>query len=114
MQLKVIYIDDEADLCELFVENFASDQISVNAFASVNEGVEAIKRNRPDLVVLDYRLPGITGVEVAKQLDPLIPKVLVSGDTDIEAGLGFVRTFQKPFNFEELSAFINSLTTLAP
>jgi len=108
MLLKIIYIDDEPDLCEVFEDNFATDEIEVSAYSDVSLGLSSIQSDTPDLLFLDYRLPNTTGDELAKQVSSNIPKALITGDLDVKLNSSFVRIFSKPFNFAEMERFIQS------
>jgi DNA-binding NtrC family response regulator len=104
--LKVIYLDDEADLGGVFTEIFSRNEISVQAVSSVDKGISLIQATSPDLVFIDFRLPGTTGVEVAKKLDPKLKKVLVTGDPHAaDEGL-FIKVFPKPYPLNEIRDFL--------
>jgi DNA-binding response OmpR family regulator len=108
MQLRVIYLDDEPALCEMFVDSFASPIVSIQTFTDPEAAVTAINESKPDLVFLDYRLPETTGQDVATRLNPDIPKVLLTGDLSVNTGNCFITTFHKPFDFREMEALIQS------
>lgn len=103
---KVIYLDDEADLAEVFCEIFSRDEISVQAVSVVDKGISLIQATSPDLVFIDFRLPGTTGVEVAKKLDPNLKKVLVTGDPHASDEGLFIKVFPKPFPLNEVREFL--------
>lgn len=100
MRLKVYYLDDEQDLVEAFGDVFSDEFVEVSTFVRPDDLVLAARAARPDLVFLDYRLPGTTGPEVAKRLDPDIPKVLVTGDLATEESDGFVASLEKPVKLD--------------
>ena len=106
MPLKIVYLDDEPGLCEIFVDNFSSPDVSVDTFTNPEAAVKAINESLPDLVFLDYRLPGTTGDEVASRLSAVIPKVLITGDLAVMSTKSFVKVFHKPFDFTEMELFI--------
>lgn len=108
MLLKIIYLDDEPALCELFVDNFASEGVSIQTFTNPENAVAAINQSIPDLIFLDYRLPQTTGEVVALRLNSAIPKALITGDLNVKAAKTFVKVFYKPFDFAEMEAFIQS------
>lgn len=108
MPLKIVYLDNEPQLCEMFVDNFASADVSVETFTDPEKAVAAINATIPDLVFLDYRLPQTTGEAVAHRLMADIPKVLVTGDLTVKGIKDFVKIFHKPFNFDEMEEFIRN------
>lgn len=105
--LKVIYLDDEADLGGVFTEIFSRNGISVQAASTVEKGISLIQAISPDLVFIDFRLPGTTGVEVAKRLDPKLKKFLVTGDPHAaDEGL-FIKIFPAPYPLNEIREFLS-------
>lgn len=108
MPLKIIYLDDEPHLCEMFADNFASADILVHAFTDPEKAIAAVNESIPDLVFLDYRLPQTTGEAVALRLPPAIPKVLLTGDLAVKTIGNFAKVFHKPFDFDEMEAFIDT------
>lgn len=108
MPLKIVYLDDEPHLCEMFVDNFASANVSIQTFTDPEKAVAAINDSVPDLVFLDYRLPETTGEAVAFRLSSGIPKVLLTGDLTVKANRNFVKVFHKPFDFAEMEVFIQA------
>jgi DNA-binding response OmpR family regulator len=92
----------------MFVDNFASPVVSIQAFTDPEAAIKAINESKPDLVFLDYRLPETTSHDVATRLNPDIPKVLLTGDLTVNARNCFIKVFYKPFDFEEMEAFIQS------
>ena len=78
MPIKIIYLDDEPHLCEMFVDNFASAEVLIQTFTDPESAIKAINEEKPDFVLLDYRLPQTTGQDVALRLNPAIPKALVT------------------------------------
>lgn len=102
MQLKVMYIDDEEDLCEVFNDFLSGRGYHVRTFSNPSMGVEEILKNPPDILFIDYRLPSTTGDEIALKLNSSIPKFLVTGDLKIQPKYPFVEIIKKPFKREKL------------
>ena len=108
MSFRIFYLDDEPELLELFVDTFSETGIEISIFSEVASALEAIKKQPPDLLFLDYRLPGITGDEMALGLDPTIHKVLITGDLNVKTKAVFLAVFPKPYSSEAVEAFIRS------
>lgn len=85
MPYKVYFLDDEEAICENFYDSFDDSSIEITIFTDPLKAIMAIKTSPPDLLFIDYRLIGITGDKVAQQLDPLIPKVLITGELSIKS-----------------------------
>lgn len=65
---KVLVVDDIEDNRELIVKNFEDTEISV---VTANDGLEAIKQynlEKPDLILMDIRMPNMNGYEAAKEI----------------------------------------------
>lgn len=68
--VRVLIVDDEADM-RLLVRTVLSNAAGLEVVGEAGSGQEAIEAVRdldPDIVVLDYRMPDLTGVEVAQRL----------------------------------------------
>lgn len=107
MRLKIAYLDDEADLCETFRDNLESEGVTIWTSSDPEEFIRELPQVRPDLAFLDYRLPHTNGDIVAGRLDPALPKVMLTGDFDVQPKAHFIRIFHKPFSFDELESFIH-------
>jgi two-component system alkaline phosphatase synthesis response regulator PhoP len=68
MAKKVLLVDDEEDILDLLKYNLEREGIGVATAKNGQEALQAAKRERPDLVVLDIMMPGMDGVEVCGQL----------------------------------------------
>jgi len=108
LPLKVYYLDDEEDLLPLFQDTFSSPEILIKTFSNVQDFIEAVKKNTPDLVFLDYRLPNTTGLDIATQLSTEIPKALVTGEINLKDTPALKAIFAKPYPIDKIEAFINS------
>lgn len=107
MAIKVIYIDDEPDICEAFALIIESDTIQVFTFTSPNEVLKNIDSINPDLFISDFRMPGMNGVELARKLPAKLPKVLLTGEEALKDTSEFIKVFRKPCNFNMLRSFFN-------
>ena len=109
MPLKVYYLDDEEALCEIFVDFFASSNVEVTTFTDPSLALDAAKINPPDILFIDYRLPGTTGDEVAKSMAADIPKYLITGDISVRTEYKFKAIFHKPYKAEDIRKVLNGL-----
>lgn len=86
----------------------------VRAFASAAEFLAAYTPDQPGCLVLDIRMPGMTGLELQRKLadDGVnIPVVMISGHADVRIAveamtLGAVTLLEKPFRLDELLAHV--------
>jgi two-component system nitrogen regulation response regulator GlnG len=112
---KLLLIDDEEDVQYSFKRIFDSPEIELTTAASGEEGLKIIPKLKPDLVVMDFRMGGINGLETLRRIRQIDSKVLVilmtaygTSQTAIEAmKLGAYDYLLKPFDVPKLKDIIN-------
>ena len=67
-RIKVLIVEDEVAIVTLLRYNLEKEGFTVVSTGDGEEAVHLIKEHRPDIVVLDWMLPGMTGVEVCKHV----------------------------------------------
>jgi len=110
---RILVVDDEAELREFFKQ--ALKEYIVETASDGYKALEIIEKNKPDLVLLDLRMPGINGVETLrriKQIDNNIAVIILSAFTTVEdnieaARLGAYTSMVKPFDLKEMKSIIN-------
>ena len=108
MPIRLLYVDDEVDLLELFADMFSSPEVVIETYSDPIRAIEAIRAAPPDLLFLDHRLPRTTGDQIARQVDGSITKALVTGDVTVQLESQFEAIFEKPFPVAKIRAFIQS------
>jgi signal transduction histidine kinase/DNA-binding response OmpR family regulator len=114
---RILVVDDEANIRELLTQEFVEAGYDVRTASNGREAVAMVRRERPDLVVLDVMMPEMNGFDVAAVLknDPGtmdIPIVVLSIVQDRDRGfrLGVDRYLTKPIDtdllFREVGALI--------
>src|SRR4051812_25952313 len=107
---KLLLIDDEADVQYSFSRIFDSPEIELVTASSGEEGLRMIPKVKPDLVIMDVRMGGITGLETLRRLrqaDAKLPVIMMTAygttQTAIEAmKLGAYDYFLNPFDVPKL------------
>ncbi|MBI2166765.1 MAG: response regulator [Candidatus Omnitrophica bacterium] len=109
---KVLMIEDEEDLVRFFEEAFRHfKEIRFLSALRAREGIETAKRERPDCVIVDLRMPGLSGEEALRQIKAEFPEtksvVLTAwddGDTRerVEREIGVDAYFEKPVDLERV------------
>src|SRR6266478_2303842 len=107
---KLLLIDDETDVQYSFQRIFDSPEIELTTASSGEEGLKIIPKLKPDLVMMDVRMGGITGLETLRRIRQIDTKVLVilmtaygTTQTAIEAmKLGAYDYLLKPFDVPKL------------
>ena len=108
MPLNVLYLDDEPELCELFAEEHASEHIQINALSDVAQAIAIANSGWPQLIFLDYRLPGTTGDKIAQKMPASTPKFLVTGEIAVQTDYKFNRILRKPTDPDEIAELLKS------
>ncbi|MEW6757570.1 MAG: response regulator [Acidobacteriota bacterium] len=115
--MRVLVCDDNADIREMLTFVLEGDGHEVEAVGNGRLLLERVKARRPDLILLDLRMPGIDGFEVLKALHAgggsPPPVVAISAKTleeDRRAALaaGASRYLLKPFGIGELLDTVRS------
>lgn len=65
---KILIVEDEVAIVTLLRYNLEKEGFAVVSTGNGEEAVNLVKEHRPDIVVLDWMLPGMTGVEICKQI----------------------------------------------
>ncbi len=112
MSKRILVVDDEPDILQLVRLTLTQEGFAVETAATAAEGLEAIEKNPPDLVVLDLMLPDMSGTEVCRTLRarpetahlPVLMLTARSEETDRVVGfeLGADDYVTKPFSPREL------------
>jgi two-component system response regulator DctR len=83
MMAKILIIDDDADICYTMGEICAFAGWEVSTAANGEEGLRRFLAHRPDVVVIDYHMPvmsGLATVRRIRELDPLVPLMVLTVD----------------------------------
>ncbi len=68
MSKRILIVDDEANIRELYKQELADDGYEVETVGSAEEAEKAIGARRPDLMILDIELPGRDGLEYLREV----------------------------------------------
>jgi DNA-binding NtrC family response regulator len=107
-KLTVIYVDDEIDLLQVFIQTLGRNGIEVKGFADPHLGLTEALARPPDVMIVDYRLPGMTGDQLVQKLPPGITTALVTGDLNVNLKAPFTRIFSKPYELLEIRQFLET------
>jgi DNA-binding response OmpR family regulator len=114
IQARILVVDDEAWVRDLLCDYLSAEGYSVTGAASADEAFEALRRDNPDLVLLDTGLPDIDGLEVLRRIqaeEPRIGVIILAGNQDVvlaRAGLqiGAVDCLFKPSGLDRLGSAV--------
>jgi len=113
---KLLLIDDEADVQYSFRRIFDSPEMEMATASSGEEGLRVIPQFQPDLVMMDVRMTGMTGLETLRKLRQThakLPVIIMTAygttQTAIEAmKLGAYDYVLKPFDVPKLQALVRN------
>ena len=108
----ILIIEDEFDIREFLSYNLSKEGYRVNAYENPLEALQFIKNNPPDLLLTDWLMPGMDGIDVCKTMKmnqktshiPIIMITCKSEETDVVTALeiGADDYLIKPFRVKEL------------
>ena len=107
---RVVLIDDDQHVVEMLGALLRRAPFDVEAFTSPIQGLEWIKQHGADLILADYLMPGLNGLDLLtqlKEIEPTLPVIVISGEGTIEAAVeamkrGAYDFIEKPFHPELL------------
>src|SRR4051812_3113212 len=92
MSSRVVIADDDDATRELFAEVLAGEGYVVEPASSGDKALEIVTKETPDLLIVDVKMPGMTGLEVtriARSRHPELPVIVITAfgsfDTAVEA-----------------------------
>ncbi len=113
---RILIIDDDEQLSKSFAKILDQEGYTVQRALSGEEGLKRVNAQRPDLVVLDVRLPGMSGIRTLESIheqEPKLPVIIFTAygttETAIEAiKIGAFDYIYKPFDVPEMLKTIAS------
>ena len=119
----ILILDDESPLVRMATRVLERKGYRVTGFSHVGDALDAVHAfpEAFDLLMVDFNMPGATGVAVAREVwtrRPGLPVLMVSGRlSDAEmaevAAIGIHRTLAKPYSTDDLCAAVHDLLTHA-
>lgn len=120
-QRRILIVDDEEGLRELVKINLEHEGYGVVQAENGAEGLNLVREEKPDLVILDVMMPEMDGWEVCREIRsfstmPVLMLTARSQSQDVVAGLdsGADDYLVKPFNMDELNARVRALLRRVP
>ena len=108
--LKLLVVDDEGEICEFLKSFFEERNYRVVVANSGEQALERVKHEKPQVVLLDIKMPGMDGVQTLREIKTKYPKTKVIMVTAIETRdkieeclrLGADNYITKPLSLEYL------------
>lgn len=111
---KLLIVDDQYGIRVLLDEVFGKDGYETYQAANGKTALEIVRKETPDLVILDMKIPGMDGIEILKNIKKVNPSIKVImmtayGELDMikeATTLGASTHFTKPFDIDELRSAV--------
>lgn len=110
----IFVVDDDREMRDSLAHLLTSAGWQVDTFRQASVAIEAARKAAPDVVLSDVRMPGMSGLELLRELHKTVqtPVVLISAHGDIEMavnaiGDGAYSFIEKPFDPRRLLAILN-------
>lgn len=111
---QILIVDDDLDLQFLLKNLLSKNGFNILKATNGFDALDLVRENKPALVLLDIRLPGINGMEVLKkirQMHSSLPVIMITSITNINQAIqakkmGAVSYITKPFDYKKLLAIL--------
>ena len=117
----ILMVDDDSFVAKLVVQMLGSNEYEFAFASSGTKALAAIQKRRPSLILMDFQMPDLNGIEVTRRLKAMpssadIPVIMLTGQSDIDvvqsslrAGAAdfIVKPFQKDLLLRKVSKFIS-------
>ena len=108
--MKILLVDDEDQFRESVTKQLAVRNYTVSEVSSGEDAIEFIHGNNIDVVILDMRMPGISGAATLKEikkLSPLTEVIMLTGHATVNTAMESIKTgafdyIPKPVKLDEL------------
>lgn len=118
----ILIVDDEPSNLKVAMDAVSALNHTCTAVSGGREALESLQRHKPDLILLDLMMPGISGVDVCREIRALhdlseLPVLMLTAsgqtaDTLAAFAAGANDILQKPFELAELKARVQSLLSM--
>lgn len=115
--LKLLLVDDEVDFRHATSTALERRGFTVTEAAGGEEALVIIRGERPDIVVLDLKMPGMSGIETLQKIREIeadLPVIILTGHGDFQSAVAGIKLkivdfLQKPVDIDQLGIRIHSL-----
>jgi CheY-like chemotaxis protein len=115
---RILVVDDEKNIRFTVVHSLQGDDFQVDAASNGIEGIRLVSEHRYDLLLIDLRMPGMTGIEMLREIrrirTELPPAILITAygvpQQLLEAAkLGAIDYIRKPFSIQTIRSTVNDI-----
>lgn len=116
MPAKILVVDDQTDVRDILIDHLAGLGYAVTHALNADEALHGVRRDHPQLVLLDVGLPSMNGLEVLRRLCrdyPSVGVIMITGNPDIALAratlqMGAIDYLFKPFDLDRVTRAVRS------
>jgi DNA-binding NtrC family response regulator len=116
MRPRILIVDDEEDFVTALAERLTLREYEVATSFSGQDAMEKVKEHNYDIIILDVKMPGTSGIDVLKEiknLKPLTEVIMLTGNATVETAiegmkLGAFDYLMKPCETDDLTVKIET------
>ena len=93
---RVLMVDDEMNIIRAFRRVFRKEPLDIICTASPEEALDLLNEQQFTAIISDYRMPGVTGIELleeARKRSPETIRILLTGEQDMNAAIDAICRF---------------------
>ncbi|MFH1619451.1 MAG: response regulator transcription factor [bacterium] len=119
MKKRILVIEDETDYKRIVSQLLEKEGHAVSAFETAGEGLEYLKKNLPDLIILDIGLPDASGLDICRKIrtddsTSAVPIILFTVRSELDQvskalDYGADDYILKPFDLEEFTLRVKAI-----
>lgn len=118
---RLLVVDDEPNLQYSLVKSLQSEALEVVTASTARQGIEAVRAQPPDAVILDVRLPDMSGLDAfdeIRRIDPRLPVIIITAFSTAETAIeamkrGAFDYLLKPVDFHQLRELVGKAIELS-
>jgi len=119
---RIWVIDDDQSIRWVLRKALEADRLEVATFDNGTSALDALRRNTPDVIFADIRMPGISGLELLQRIRdcaPHLPVIIMTAHSDLDSAVsayqgGAFEYLPKPFDLDEAVALARRACALHP
>src|SRR5262249_46021407 len=112
--LRVWLVDDDASIRWVLERALRNDGMAPRAFEAAESALDALRRDTPDVLITDIRMPGASGLELLKRIRdtrPALPVIVMTAHSDLGSAVsayegGAFEYLPKPFDIDQAVALV--------
>ena len=113
--VSIFIVDDDLEICSMISQALEQEDWNLYTFQSAENTLAKMEEVRPDIVIADYKMPGMNGMDLLREIqrrDPEVEFMMITGHGDKKNALramemGAFDYVKKPLNFDELRMVVN-------